>query len=153
VTVPYFSPNCIKLVKQFEGLDLTVYRDIAAIPTVGYGHVVKNTPLKVGDTITQAQADTYLNLDLMIANKALRTLTTNSLNQNQTDALTSFIFNLGQKTYANSTLLTFLNKGEFALAAEEFPKWDHSGGKVIPGLLRRRLAEQALFLNTVNANS
>lgn len=145
-SIPTFDQQCVNLVKEFEELSLTVYRDLAAHPTVGYGHKVIGTSQKVGDKITQLQADAYLNLDLMIANRAVRTLSEVTLTQNQADAITSFVFNLGQKVFQNSTLLKFLNQGNFTKAADEFLKWDHSNHKVIPGLLLRRETERALFL-------
>jgi GH24 family phage-related lysozyme (muramidase) len=68
-----------------------------------------------------------------------------SVTQNQFDALVDFVFNLGQGKFAGSTLLRGLNAGDFSGAAAEFVKWDHAGGQVVPGLLRRRLAEAQLF--------
>jgi lysozyme len=38
-----------------------------------------------------------------------------------------------------------VNTGDFAGAAAQFPLWDHAGGQVVPGLLRRRQAEQVMF--------
>ncbi|PRP70248.1 muraminidase, partial [Chromobacterium amazonense] len=67
------------------------------------------------------------------------------LRQNQFDALVSFSYNLGLGSLQNSTLLRLLNQGDYAGAAGQFILWDKAGGKVLPGLQRRRAAEQALF--------
>ena len=69
------------------------------------------------------------------------------LNENQIDALTSFVYNVGQNAFANSTLLRKLNDGDFNGAADEFMKWIHAGGKVVQGLVNRRATEKELFLS------
>jgi lysozyme len=74
---------------------------------------------------------------------------TSQVNQNQFDALVSFTYNLGVGALHGSTLLHLVNQSDFTNAANEFPKWDHAGGVVVAGLLRRRLAEQTLFTTPV----
>jgi lysozyme len=69
-----------------------------------------------------------------------------ALSQNQLDALTSWCFNLGMGNFQKSTLLVKLNAGDFHAAAHEIPRWVYAGGKVLPGLVRRREAERQLFL-------
>ena len=69
------------------------------------------------------------------------------LNQNQFDALVSFTYNLGAGALGSSTLLGKLNRGDFEGAADEFPKWNKAGGKVLNGLVKRRAAERSLFLS------
>ena len=64
--------------------------------------------------------------------------------QNQFDALVSFQYNTGH--LAGSTLLTKHLAGDFKSAAAEFAKWVHAGGHVLPGLVKRRAAEAALYL-------
>ncbi len=68
------------------------------------------------------------------------------LNQNQFDALVSLTYNIGSGAFNNSTLLKKLNKGDYQGAADQFLVWNKAGGKVMKGLVRRREAEQALFL-------
>lgn len=65
---------------------------------------------------------------------------------NRLEALTCFAYNCGVGAYQTSTLRRKVNARDFAAAALEFPKWNHSGGKVVAGLTRRRSAERALFL-------
>ena len=133
----------IGLIKQFEGVRLTAYRDSVGVPTIGYG---STRGVKMGDVITQAEADTRLRQDLQSAEFAVNRLVKPALTQNQFDALVSFVFNLGGTALASSTLLKYLNNGKYAEAAQEFPKWTHAGGAVLAGLIARRAAERALFL-------
>ncbi|MNH36694.1 Lysozyme RrrD [compost metagenome] len=75
-------------------------------------------------------------------------LITSPLNQNQWDALVSFTYNLGAANLESSTLRRLLNAGNYASAAEQFPRWNKAGGKVLAGLVRRRAAERDLFLES-----
>jgi lysozyme len=68
-------------------------------------------------------------------------------NQNQFDSLVSFAFNCGLGSLQASSLRSRYNAGDIEGAAAEFPKWNKGGGRILPGLTRRRLAEQALFLS------
>lgn len=133
----------LDLIKSFEGLRLSAYRDSVGIWTIGYGHT---KGVKPGDTITVEQANDFLREDLRDAERAVNDLTFLNLTQNQFDALVSFTFNLGRGNLQASTLLRRVNEGDFEGAAEEFLRWTKAGGKVLPGLVRRREAERALFL-------
>lgn len=128
----------LNLIKQFEGCHLTAYKDPIGIPTIGYGHT-KN--VKLGQKITQAQADNYLRQDVAASERAVNALKY-SLNQHQYDALTSFVFNCGA---ANLKKLTDNNKRTLAQISARIPNYNRAGGKVLPGLTRRRAAEKALF--------
>lgn len=132
------------LIKSFEGCRLTSYQDQGGVWTIGYGHTAKVTN---HDTITQLEADSLFEQDLFPCHRAILNGITAPIAQGQFDALASFIFNLGVSPFNGSTLRRLINAGTYSLAAQEFPKWDHEGGPVIPGLLKRRLAEQALFLS------
>lgn len=134
------------LVKQFEGLSLKAYRDPKGIWTIGYGHT-RN--VKPGDVITKQRAEVLLKQDLGTAEAAVRRLVKVNLNSNQFSALVSFTFNLGGGAFGRSTLLKKLNQGDYLGAANEFPRWNKAGTKVLPGLTRRRAAERALFLRSV----
>jgi lysozyme len=142
------SDACINLCKQFEGLSLTPYLDITGIPTIGYGstYYENGTKVTMQDTaITEDRAVNLLMIKLTGFAQQILNVVTTTLNQNQLDALTDFVYNLGFESFKGSTMLTYINNSKWDLASEEFPKWDHSGGVVVPGLLRRREAEQALF--------
>lgn len=73
------------------------------------------------------------------------------MHENQFSALVSFTFNLGIGRLRGSTLLKQINQGDFLKAAEEFSRWVFAGGREMPGLRRRREAEQALFLTAVSS--
>ena len=134
------TDNCIQLIKRFEGLYLNAYVCPAGVLTIGYGHT---KGVKPGDEINEMQAEIYLMEDLEEVEKQLNHLSL-PVNQNQFDALCSFIFNLGIGNFMQSTLLKKLKAGD-KTAADEILRWDKSGGKVLPGLTARRKAEYDLF--------
>jgi lysozyme len=136
------SQNAIELIKASEGLRLTAYRDSAGILTIGYG---STGGIKPGQKITPEQAEAMLVDDLDEAADAVRKLVTVPLTQGQFDALCSFVFNLGAGRLRDSTLLRLLNQGKYGEAAAQFRFWVMAGGKPLPGLVKRRAAERALF--------
>ena len=138
-----YSAAGLALTKSFEGLDLSAYADQGGVWTIGYGHT--GPGVHAGLTITQDQADTFLESDVAGAVTGVNRLVTATINQNQFDALVDFTFNLGCASLSQSTLLRDVNAGDFASAAPQFLRWDHVRGVVVPGLLRRRQAEMKLF--------
>jgi lysozyme len=140
----------LKFIASQEGFRPSVYHDIAGIPTIGYGHV-----LRMGDPInvTEEQAMEILKHDVASAESAVNSLVKVELNPNQYDALISFVFNLGSGALATSALLHFINLSAFHTAADEFPKWCHArvNGQMVEvtGLKRRRLLERAMFLSAL----
>lgn len=144
------SDRGIALIKAHEGLRLEAYPDPAhgwSVPTVGYGHTSAAGPPKVerGMKITEAGADAILRQDLAKFEKYVTDAVKVPLSQNEFDALVSFTFNLGPGNLRSSTLLRKLNAGDRAGAADEFGKWVKAGGRTLPGLVKRREAERALF--------
>jgi lysozyme len=96
---------------------------------------------------TDEAIDLLLDADLLTAESGvLRLCPDSAFSQNEFDALASFAFNVGVGALQASTLRRKYNAGDIEGAAEEFPKWNRGGGRVLAGLTRRRLAEQALFL-------
>ena len=138
-----YSDSGFALTKRFEGIRLTAYPDSGGVWTIGYGHT--GPGVYAGLTITQDQADIFLQSDIARAVTAVNKLVTAPINQNQFDALVDFAFNLGIASLAASTLLRYVNNGDFAAAAAQFPLWDHCNGRILPGLLERRQAEEQLF--------
>lgn len=136
------SDDGLNLLRKFEGCRLTAYADSAGVWTIGYGHT---RGVHKGDSCTQAQADTWLRDDAKEASDAVQRLVEVPLTQPQTDALTSFVFNLGAGAFEKSTLRKKLNAGDYAGAAAEFGRWVFAGDKKLPGLERRRAAEAELF--------
>lgn len=147
------SESAVKLIKTFEGLSLKPYLCPANVPTIGYGTTVYPDGRKVSvkdPPITEAQADEFLRHDAEKFCSDVERLVTVSINDNQFGALVSFCYNLGAAALQNSSLLKKLNSGRHAEAAEEFLKWVYAAGQVLPGLVKRRQAERALFLHPVN---
>ena len=138
-----YSDAGLTLTKNFEGCRLSAYADQGGVWTIGYGHT--GPGVHAGLTITQDQADTFLISDVAGAVACVNRLVTSSIVQCQFDALVDFTFNLGCACLANSTLLRAVNAGDFDGAANEFLRWDHVNGVVVPGLLRRRQAEAGMF--------
>lgn len=136
------SERGFELIKQFEGLRLQAYLCPAGVWTIGYGHTAG---VQSGDVITDTQADAFLRDDVTLSERAVNQYVSVSLTQCQFDALVSFSFNLGSGDLRTSTLLKKLNAGDTAGAAGEFLHWVNAGGKKLPGLVRRREAEKALF--------
>lgn len=145
------SENGLKFVKQFEGLKLIPYKDTRGIPTIGYGTTFYDDkiPVKLTDPqITADKALTMLETALNHLGDELEPLIKIDLNQNQIDALLDFSYNLGIRAISKSTLLKLLNNGDFEGTSKEFNKWDHSAGRILPGLAKRREFERQLFLST-----
>ena len=144
------SPAGRALVRQFEDCRLQAYRCPAGIPTIGVGHT---RGVKMGDRCTAQQADLWLTEDLAEAEADVAQVVKMALAQPQFDALVSFTFNLGGRALAESTLLILLNKGNAKAAAEQFDRWVYSKGEKLAGLVRRRAAEKALFLDGLRVSA
>ena len=139
------TPGTKKLVKEFEGLYLTAYYCPAGVLTIGWGHT--GSDVKKGMKISTAQAETFLTNDLQVFANCVNNAVKKPLNSNQRGALVSFSFNVGCGALQGSTLLRRINAGENpnTVASEELPRWNRGGGKVLPGLVRRRAAEVKFF--------
>ena len=134
----------LDIVRFYEGLRLQAYLCPAGIPTIGYGHT-KN--VKLGDVCIKQQAEEWLENDFFMAKTDVKAVVKVPLRQNQLEALSSFVFNLGVRKLIQSTLLKKLNAGDYTGAASEFDKWVYSGGVKLAGLIKRRAAEKQLFLS------
>ena len=138
------SPKGIALIKEFEGLRLKAYKCPGGVWTIGYGHTAG---VKPGMVISEAQAEEYLKADLIAFERYLNGLGLD-LNQNQFDALISFIYNVGTGNFSNSTLLRKVRANpQDNSIMDEFLRWVYSKGRVLPGLQRRRLAEMKLYFS------
>lgn len=136
----------IKLIKDHEGLQLVAYKDPVGVWTIGYGHT---KTVRAGFFINNEQAESFLLQDVQEAERCVHRHVKVPLNQSMFDALVSFVFNLGCTKFGSSTLLAYLNQGEYAAAADQFPRWVRAGGRELPGLVRRRAMEQAMFLSAL----
>ena len=138
------SPKGITLIKEFEGLRLKAYKCPGGVWTIGYGHTAG---VKHGMVISERQAEEYLKADLIAFEKYLNGLGL-ALDQNQFDALISFIYNVGTGNFSSSTLLRKVKANpQDNSIMDEFLRWVYSKGRVLPGLQRRRLAEMKLYFS------
>ena len=133
----------IELIKKHEGMRLEAYQCPAGVWTIGYGHTKDVKPKQIIDT---RQAIELLKEDLKECEDVVNSCTKTPLNQNQFDALVSFVFNLGSGALKSSTLLKRLRQGDYEGAANEFTRWVFAGNKRLPGLVIRRQEEKELFL-------
>ncbi len=139
------SPQAYTIIKEFEGLRLKAYKCPSGVWTIGYGHTEGIT---AGISITEDQAEEFLRQDIETIETQINALNL-SLTQNQFDALVSFVFNLGIGNFRKSRLLSLIKADPYDNAImDEFLKWVYSGGRVLPGLQRRRLSEMKLYFKT-----
>jgi GH24 family phage-related lysozyme (muramidase) len=131
------------MLKKFEGCKLKAYRCPAGILTIGYGHTSAAGGLEVteGLAITQDEALELLHSDLKKYEDGVKNLVKVELTQNQFDVLVDFAYNAGLGNLKTSTLLKKVNAGDFDAVPDELMKWTKGGGKVLPGLVKRRQAE------------
>lgn len=122
-------------IKRFEGLRLKAYVCAAGVCTIGYGHTVG---VKPSDVITQAQADTFFEMDIMAVESQVTALPLD-LGQYQFDAVVSFCFNVGIGNFKKSTLYKKIKANAYDPSIPaEFKKWIYGGGKILSGLVTRR---------------
>lgn len=135
----------LSLVKQWEALRTSAYRDAVGVWTVGYGHTsaAGGPVVTVGMKITADEADVILRTDLSKFEARVDRLVKVALTDNQFAALVSFDFNTG--ALDKSTLLKKLNKGDYNAVPAELMKWVNAGGKKLNGLVNRRSAEAGLW--------
>jgi lysozyme len=138
------------LIQQFEGLKLEAYQDSVGIWTIGYGNIRNldtNQPIKKGDVITLDTANKWLSQEVTALQAKLKKLIKVSVTDNQFNAITSLVYNIGIGAFTKSTLLKLLNAGSpKEEVAKQFLRWNKAGGKEIKGLTNRRQAEYNLFL-------
>lgn len=130
------------LIREFEGLKLKAYLCPAGVPTIGYGST--GPDIRLGMTWTVEQADERLASDLRKFEQDVARLCPVT-NDNQFSALVAFAYNCGTGNLQSSTLRKMHNLNDYEGAAEQFARWNKGGGKVLPGLVRRRAAEAALY--------
>ena len=138
----------LNLVAAFEGFRAEPYRCPAGVWTVGYGFTRRPDGSRVESDdppTTETFARVRLRRELLKTGRVVCRLVVCPLTSNQFGALTSFTYNVGSGNFKASTLRQKLNRGDYAGACLEFPKWRRAGGKILPGLVRRRTAEQRLF--------
>ena len=155
------SPKAVEMVKHHEGVRFKPYRCPAKLWTIGVGHVLYpdqgKMPVDQRDsyalrpedsrTFSAEEVNGILRADLQRFERGVLLFCTVNLTQGMFDSLVSFSFNCGLGTLQRSTLRQKLLRGDKAGAAEELLKYTKGGGKVLPGLVKRRQDEWALFLS------
>lgn len=147
VTLRSVMEKTLNLIMKHEGLRLKAYRCPAGVWTIGYGHTRSVYP---GQTITEAEARELLRADVMALREKLdelcRLVGGLELSDNRIAALISFAYNVGFRALKRSTLWlkVVINQDEPTIA-DEFARWKYADGKVMPGLIKRRAEEAALY--------
>ena len=146
----------LETIRQFEGFNSEPYPDPATGGepwTIGFGSTrdLQGNPVTpITPRITEVQASQLAMLDVISAFKSVASAIKVPLSQHEQAAIEDFVYNVGAGNFLDSTLLRLINQNELSLASKQFELWDHADGKVLCGLLRRRLAEEQIFL-TVDA--
>jgi lysozyme len=145
----------LALIKRFEGLSLDAYRDAVGIWTIGYGHTsVAGAPqVHAGLRISEADAHEILARDVGVFARGVRDLLVVELSDQQFSALVSLAYNVGLGGLKRSSVLTAANERDFDAVPRRLNLWTKAGGRVLPGLVRRRAAEGALFMSANAAPS
>lgn len=154
------SPAAMAMIRHFESLLevdeetglVHAYRDPVGIPTIGWGTIryPDSRKVKMGDVISQDEADEYLLHEVDEKVDGLSELIDVEVSESQFGALVSFAYNVGLGAFKKSTLRRKLNQGDHWGAANEFRRWNKAGGRELKGLTRRRLSERNLFCGFPN---
>jgi lysozyme len=138
----------IAIIRKYEGLKLRAYICPSGLPTIGYGATfyMNGSRVQIGDVITIDHADKLLHFQVkLFADEVQRTVKV-KLNENQLGALVSFCFNVGGAAFGRSTLARKVNANpNDSTIRNEFMRWTRGGGKVLPGLVKRREEEANLY--------
>lgn len=136
------SNTLIKKLKEFEGYRDVAYRDSAGVLTIGFG-TTRN--VKEGMTCTEEQAERWLREDLELAERFVSTIPEIDT-QGKFDAVVDFVYNLGIGNFESSTLCRKIkSRAPVEEIQTEFRRWVHAGGKVLPGLVKRREWEAEMW--------
>ena len=149
---PGWDDHALPLIRAYEGLALEAYVDPVGITTIGYGTIryPDGKPVQQGDRISAERAEQLL-ADALVAQYAPALLEAippaRHFSAAQQAALISFTYNVGVGALQRSTLRRRLLAGDDPqeVIAEELPRWCRGDGRELPGLVRRRAAEVALF--------
>lgn len=145
--------SLIELIKAFEGCRLDAYVCPAGKPTISYGFTsyLDGSPVKLGDRITQEDADIMLAKKVDEYRTQVARVVPGTLPAGAVDALTSFAYNVGVAALQRSTLLKKIKSNKLDLKGikAEFLKWNKAGNQVLPGLTNRRLKEYDMYSEAV----
>lgn len=153
--------SLIDLIKHHEGVRFKPYRCPALLWTIGVGHVLYPEQAKIpmdkrnsfdlkpehNRVFSASEVDAILDEDLKRFRAGVAKLCPGPTTSKQFDAMVSFAFNVGLGSLQKSTIRMKHNRGEYSDAADEFLKWTKAGGKILPGLVKRRNDERAMYLS------
>lgn len=125
-------------VAHFEGFSSKAYRDPVGIPTIGFG---ETRGVVMGQTITREDATKLLGERVEEHARGMAKCIHVPISQDEFDAYADFTYNVGIGAFCKSGLAAKLNSGDYVGACKELLKWVYAGGKVLPGLVRRRQEE------------
>lgn len=141
----FTSQKGVELIKSFESFSSGAYLCPSGLPTIGYGHVI--LPGEHYASLSESEAEKLLCKDLLAAERAVIRNINAPLNDFQFDALVSLTFNIGAGALQRSTLRQKINyQSDMSEIKQEFMKWIYAQGKVMPGLVRRRMMEAELYI-------
>jgi lysozyme len=137
----------LAIIKEFEGLRTKAYRCPAGVWTIGYGHTSQAGPpaVKSGMTVTAKEAAAILAADAEKFAKSVSDVVKVALSDDQFSALVSFAYNVGIGNFRSSSVLKAVKARDFDAVPRRLALWIKAGGRVLPGLIKRRAAEAALF--------
>ena len=138
----------LNLIKGFEGFRGKSYRCPAGVWTIGYGHTSMAGPpaVRAGQIMSRAEADRVLAHNIEKFAAQLRPLITADLTDNQFSALVSFAYNVGVGGFRNSGVRRAVNAEQHKSVPRRLALWVKAGGRTLPGLVKRRSAEAALYM-------
>jgi len=145
------SKQCFELIKKYEGYSGVAYLCPAKVPTIGWGSTMYDNgePVKIGDVISKARAEDLLNYEVRHFSDKINRLEL-GLNQNQFDSIVSLVYNIGIHAFRKSTILRLISKNPNSLdIAVQFGRWVYGGGKMLPGLVKRRADEMELYYKPI----
>jgi lysozyme len=136
------------IIRKYEGLRLRAYICPSGLATIGYGATFyeNGSRVQMGEVITIERADKLLHMQVKLFADEVKRVVKSEINENQLGALTSFCFNVGGAAFGKSTLAKKVNKNpKDPTIRDEFMRWTRGGGKVLPGLVKRREEEANLY--------
>ena len=134
------------LAYQFEGEIRQTYVDPVGVLTACVGHT--GPDVAIGQEFTEYECTEKFIADLRTAEAAVNRCTP-GLPEAMKPSLVSFTFNVGSGNYCRSTLAKLANDGDHVGACKQLYRWVYAGGRVLPGLVRRREAEAQSCLAAV----
>ena len=143
----HINARGLSIIRRFEGLRLEPYLCPANVASIGYGATRiggRKVTLKTRP-ISEARANELLGEQVRTYEQAVVRLIKSPLTWNEFSSLVSFCYNVGAGALQRSTLRQKLNRGDYLGAGNEIEKWRMGGGRILPGLVRRRAEERSLF--------